>query len=398
LWILSLAAFPVWVHFETPAWDLHIYIVSMRALLAGHDPYADAIAVQQLFHAQLALHPNAPVPYSYVYSPMTLPLLRLIGYAPSWLSGGLYWLAYAISILSQIWVGLQAVEPSESRYFRYLAPIVVFFPGLLASDIVLSGNVAYILYGLMLACALLGWRRGRWGWFYLAVLAASCVKAPLLSLVVIPPLSAPRQWVKAVLTALAGVSLFSVQPLLWAKLFQHYIQAVELQFSYNRDFGGSPAGIFSGFLFDRGVPYAPASYIFFLAYALPVFAILVFLSRKFLDGCFSLRQWIPVLLLGVILLNPRLIEYDVAPLALPLAMIAWRFLRCILPASKTIASIALCWTAANLVAYQSWNTWKITDASLLAVFFAAGVWTLLRRASPDAPVAADVLKSNTAEK
>jgi len=377
--MLVVAAMPIWIAFDPPGWDVAIYHAAIRAIVAGHDPYADAIAVQNIFHAQMALHPSASPPYSYVYSPITLPFLRLIGAVPAWLSGGLYWLIYLAGVLAQIWVGMQASEDNEHRYFIYLAPVAAFFPGFLANGIVLSGNIAYILYALILLTAVMGWRRSTWRWFYLAILAASCVKAPMLSLVVIPILTARRQWVPAGITTAMGVALFATQPLIWPTLFHHYLQAVELQFSYNRDFGCSPAGLFSGVLFDHGIPYSPASFVFYLCYAIPLLAFLLYLSRKFLSGGFSLRQWIPVLLVGVILLNPRLIEYDVAPLALPLALIGWRFLASFTTTRKTILYLALFFAVANNIALRSWDVWKLSDGPLLVLFFVAGSWNLLLR-------------------
>jgi hypothetical protein len=394
-WVLVLAAMPVWIAFDPPGWDLAIYHTAIRALAAGHDPYADAIAIQQLFHSQIALHPTDAPPYSYVYSPITLPLLRLIGALPAWLSSA-YWLVYLAGVLTQVWVGMQAVETNERRYFIYLTPVAAFFPGLLANGIVLSGNVAYILYALVFLAAIYGWRHSSWHWFYLAILAASCVKAPLLSLVVIPILSARRQWVPASITTATGIALFAMQPLIWPTLFKHYLQAVELQFSYNRDFGCSPAGLFSGFLYDRRIPYSPASLIFYLCYAIPLFALLVYLSRRFLRGSFSLKQWLPVLLVGVVLLNPRLLEYDVASLTLPLALIAWRFFASFTTPPKIIPLFSLLFVVTNCFGFYSWNVWKLTEGPLLVTLFLAGSWNLLRlsRRPSGIPSANDAIQND----
>ncbi len=376
--MLVFAAIPVWIALTTPGWDVAIYHSAMRALAAGHDPYADAIAIQNVFHSQLALHPHAEPPYSYVYSPLTLPLLRAIGAFPLWLSGSVYWLAYFAAVLAQIWVGMQAVEENERRFFFYFAPVAAFFPGLLANGIVMSGNIAYLLYAAVLLTAILGWKRGSWHWFYGITLAASCVKAPFLSVLAIPLLSARRQWIPACITAVAGIGLFAMQPLIWPTLFRHYLQAVELQFSYNRDFGCSPAGLFSGVLFDHHIPYSPAGFIFYLCYAIPLFSFLFYLSRQFLQGRFSLKQWIPVLLTGVIFLNPRLLEYDVAPLALPLALIGWRFLASFKLSSKTITCLLLLYAIANGIGLYNWDLRKLLDGALLVLFFVAGSWTLLQ--------------------
>jgi MFS family permease len=376
-WALVLISLPIWIHFEIPGWDVRVYTSAIHSLQTGHDPYADAMSVQRAYHAQ-AVHPAGDPPWSYVYSPITLPLLRLIGRFPLWLAGAIYWIVFAGAVLAQVWVAMTATEPHERRYFPYLAPVAPFFPGFLANGIMIGGNIAYLLYAAVLLTAVFGWRRGRWLWFYLAVLVASCVKAPLLSLVVIPVLSARRQWLPAGVTTAVSLGLFGMQPLFWPTLFQHYLEAVRLQFDFNRDFGCSPSGLFGGFLYDRGIPYSPGTYIFYLAYAMPLFAVLLLLGRCFLRGDFPLTRWMPVLLTGVILLNPRILEYDVAPLALLLALIAWRFFAEFTSPRGTMLCLALLFALTNAIAAISWDIHKLVDGPLLVIFFAAGCWDLLR--------------------
>ncbi len=389
LWILAIVTLVVWAKIGGAGWDVDIYRAGMRSLRAGHDPYTDATSVQQLFHQQLLANPKLLLtqdpPFSYVYSPITLPLLRLVGAVPGWLSGAVYYLLYFAAALAQIWVAFRAVERSERPYFRYLAPVAIFFPGFLANATIMSGNIAYILYALVLLAAVLGWQRGIWSWFYIATLAASCVKAPLLSLVVIPLLSARRQWLSAASTGAVGLALFAGQPVVWPTLFRHYLEAVDLQFRFNRDFGCSPAGLFGDFVYSRGIPYSPAGMIFFLAYAIPLFTLLVYLSRLYLRGSFSLAQWMPVMLVGVILLNPRIMEYDTAPIALPLALIAWRLLAHWTRPAGRIAWLSLLFLAVNAVGTLSWSVRKLTDGPLLVVFFGAGVWNLRQLARATGP-------------
>jgi hypothetical protein len=399
LWLrtLDLSGIPLWLRiwffvmcvgvvialpagnlFEKSGWDVHIYLQGVDSVRAGHDPYADAIAVQRAYHEHRELFPaNAGTPFSYVYSPITLPAVRFVATHPLWVSAILYWSLYVLGLFAQVFGGFQLVSSTERKVFLFFVPVAGFFPGLLASDILWSGNVALILYGLVLFCAWIGWRRSNWIWFYLAVVLASCVKAPLLSLVVIAPLTASRQWLRASIAAIGGLALFAIQPLIWPSLFKNYLQAVELQFSYNRDFGSSPAGLFSGILYDHHIPYSPASYFFFLAYAVPVFGLLVWLSRQYLHGRFSLSLWGPVVLLGTLLLNPRILEYDEIILTLPLALILWRFFATIAPTRTAITLSIATFFAANAIAYQNWQIWKLTEGPLLVTFFCIGVWTLL---------------------
>lgn len=376
---MALIAVPAWISFDSPGWDAEIYARAIHSVRAGHDPYADGMAAQDAFHRELANHPDAPPPYTYVYSPMTLPLLRAIGTMPPLVSTTGYWLLYIACVLTQIWVEAQAAAENERLLMSLLAPAAAFFPGLLCNDTVLSGNVAFILYGLVLAAALLGWRKGRWLWFYLAMLAASCFKAPMLCLVAIPILSARKQWTLASLAAAAGVTLFAVQRLIWPSLFHNYLRAIGLQFSYNFDYGCSPAGIFSYLTAKAGMPYLLAGTVFYLFYATLVLGTLFYLSRHYLKGDFSLEQWIPVLIAGDLLLNPRLIEYDMAPLALPLALIAWRFAHRIAVPVKATLGLALCFAIANCIAASSSQIWKTTGCVLLSVLFCVGCWTLLEQ-------------------
>ena len=378
-WILAFASIPGWISIDQPGWDVTVYLNAIHSVQAGHDPYADAMAVQDTFHRDLASHTNAATPFSYVYSPITLPLLRPIGALPVWLSGTVYWFLYAVCALCLVWAGMQAVEETERRAFLLLAPAALFFPGLLQHDVILSGNVAIILYALVLLGAVFGWRQGQWHWCYLAILLASCYKAPLLILAAIPALSARRQWLPAGITVATGFALFAMQPLVWPSLFHHFLQAVNLQFSYNHDFGCSPTGLLSKFLFGRGISYTVAGTVIYLLYAVPVFAVLFHLSRRFLDGRFSLRQWIPVLLLGVFLLNPRLIEYDIVPLMLPMALIGWRFLARYYPPKRAILYLVSIVAVGNVFAAQNFGHWKQVEGIFLIVFFAAGCWSLLQQ-------------------
>ena len=388
-WVVALATVPILSSVQEPAtgWDLHVYANAVQSLRAGHDPYADGIAVQRAVHSQRLLHPDpfAAVPFTYVYSPITLPPLRLVSSWPPLISYTFYWLIYAIGSIAIVWVALQATEPKERRTFSLIAPAALFFPGFLLTMVLLSGNLSYILYGLIFTGALLGWRRGRWTWFYLATVIASCYKAPLLSLLAIPVLSARKQWLPTCLAGVAGIVLFAIQPLVWPSAFHHYMEAVELQFSYNHDFGLSPSGLLGNTLFFHGFPYSFASTLCYVLYAPIVFGTLLYLARRFFAGHFSLQQWIPVMLLGVILLNPRIKEYDVAVLSLPMALVAWRLFARGNTFARTALETSLFFIAVNAIASNSPYSWQPTEGTLLVGLFVAGCWHLLHPAGNTDP-------------
>ena len=54
-------AIPARNYFEKPAWDVRIYLQGVDSVRAGHDPYADAIAVQRLYHDHRELFPARDV-------------------------------------------------------------------------------------------------------------------------------------------------------------------------------------------------------------------------------------------------------------------------------------------------------------------------------------------------
>ena len=375
LWFLVLGAIPLVSRVDPGGWDLDVYRHAMQSVRAGHDPYADSTAVQEA--AERAKGGPSPLgPFNYDYSPITLPALRFFAGLPPLWAGILYGMLYVAGVAAQNWFGLGLMTASERRILGYYAPISIFFPGLLGSDNIMSGNVAYILYGAVFACVPRALRTEKWGWFYAAVLAASCFKPPMLCLLAIPLLCARRQWLPALIAGTTGLGVFAVQPFLFPELFRNYMKAVRLMFSFNRDFGFSPAGLFGGWRFDHHLSYSPAGTMFYLAYAVPLFAALFYLSRRYLRGDFTTQEWVPVMLTGVVLLNPRLIEYDVAPLALPLALICWRYFSAEHGVKGTLLRALAVFGCLNLVATHTWTLWKLTEGPLVMALLLVGIASL----------------------
>ncbi len=316
-------------------WDVDIYYRAMQAVRAGKDPYATGLA------RQISAEANGQHAFTYVYPPLTLLALRAVNLLPVWMAAALYWMSYSAAFIGIVWSATQCFRPSDSDIkgrgvMQYAVPLAVFFPGLMPDDVILSGNIAYIFYGLIFTAAVLGWRRGIWRWFYLAVLFAACFKLPFLTLLAIPPLAGERQWLKATGVGAAGVGLFAVQYWLWPVQFREYIQSVSLQFRFNGDFGLSPAGTLGRFLYERGLPYSIPSALAFLIYGSVLFATLYAFSIFYRERRISAESWIPVLMVGTILLNPRIMQYDAHAIALPMALIVARSV-----ASRSKAGIAV---------------------------------------------------------
>lgn len=385
LWILALLAIPVWATVSDTGWDLRVYGSALTNLHHGRDPYLAATDIQKQNHALLKATGNpgdttGDPPYSYVYAPLTLPLLKVAAAVPRpWLLA-LYLVLYAAGTLLAIAVCTSFAEPTEAYGTLFLAGLSIFFPGLLANGVILGGNIAYLLYGAILVAAVPGWKRNRWTLFYLAVFCAACVKAPMLSLILVAPLSGRGQWPRTVLVGVAAVLVFLSQPVFMPQLFKHYLEAVELQFSLNHDFGCSPTGLFSDLLYQHGMRYSPACYVAYAAFTLPSGLALLYGARLFQQHRITLQQWLPVLLVGVLLLNPRILEYDAAAITLPMALILWRMARAA-SLSRIQTGIAIVvWLAANGIAVYSWQARKTLDGVILVSTYVGGMYLIHRAA------------------
>jgi len=172
--------------------------------------------------------------------------------------------------------------------------------------------------------------------------------------------------------------MFAAQPRIWPAEFQHYLKAVELQFSYNHDFSSSPAGLLADALYYR-VPYQVTSAVFYALYALSFGAILFYLSRKYLAGCFSQKQWVPLMMVGVILLNPRIMEYDVAPLSIFMALVLWRFWAAFAKPRWTIIGSVGVFALINICAAMGRTEWHVAECFTLCSLFLGGSWTLFQQ-------------------
>jgi hypothetical protein len=137
-------------------------------------------------------------------------------------------------------------------------------------------------------------------------------------------------------------------------------------------------------LLHTGRPYSTASTIFYFLYALPLFGLLLYLSRQFLDGKFSLQQWMPVMLTGVILLNPRIQEYDFAPLTLLMALTLYRVIAAFTDSTRATVFSFLFFGVINIAVVliapidTAYDYLRSIQGFLLVGFAAAGCLNLLQ--------------------
>lgn len=387
-WIAALATVTIMATAGPAGWDAGIYGKAIQSLRHGIDPYATGIAEQQAFENRPASLQAEHAPFTYVYSPLTLPLLRLLILLPDWLLAALFWAAVIAGFFLQLWAGFQMADEHERRWLVLLLPAVAFFPGLITDDVILSGNVSYVLYGAVLAAAVPGWKRGRWFWFYAAVLAASVFKMQLLTLLAFPVLVGKRKWLPAIGTAAAGLAVVTAQAQLWPGLFREYLTTIRIMFGLIPDFGYGPAGILGRFLWNQGLPYSQAMTLTYLVFGGAIGVVLLSLASQARQEVFPRVIWLPVALVGTFLLNPRIMKYDMAAITIPMLLVASRGLRSTLQnaenanqggnSSSNRALILLgagCFLVPNLMTVFG-PTWWPVELLVLSAVFAMGVRSL----------------------
>ncbi|MGC9159142.1 MAG: hypothetical protein ACP5FH_09135, partial [Terracidiphilus sp.] len=306
--------------------DVSPYWSAIRSVECGSSPYAGSIAALSAYHNRPAGAAGGHA-LAFWYPPLTIPLLRTLTLLPVWLLGALYFGALAAAFLLQLRAGYLMASEKDRGWLVFLLPFAAFFPGLLADESILYGNLAYLLYGLILTAAVPGWKENKWLWFYLAVVFASIFKPPMMTLLAFPVLTGRRQWAPASAAGAAGCLLFAVQPFIWPDRFREFLLTGHLVAGWTHDFGFSPCGVLSQTLCAMKKPYSPANILFYLAWATALAALMLAIRHEVHRHPHLREIWVPLALVGAVLLNPRIKEYDTAPLTVPMLLIAWHALR-----------------------------------------------------------------------
>ena len=394
-WTAALIALAAMAYTGAVGWDAKGYWKAVQSVHHNSDPYAEDIVALQGFHERLATNAAEPRPFVYVYSPLTLPLLRVLALFPGSLVALLYGVAVAVGAAIQLWAGFEMANERDRRWLALVLPAVVFFPGLVTDDVILSGNMAYLLYGGILLGATAGWKRGRWTWYYIAVLIASVIKTPFLAFLAFPVLIDARQWVRSGMTAVAGVLIFLAQARVWPGLFHEYLKSLLLVFDWLHDFGFGPASVLGLYLWRRGRPTATPTTVLFLICAGVIGGLLLVLARRVREGNLPREAWVPIALVGTALLNPRVMKYDLAAITVPMVLIGGRMLRLLWSprdssrgdstavkkslSGRTLVLVGsvLLFLIPNIITVVG-PSWFPAEFLVLATIFVMGVWALFQ--------------------
>ena len=157
-------------------WDVNIYAAAAKAMQSGISPY-------NFSYLRESFGINNP----YVYP----PFVAQIFYRLSWLL--LTPFGLTILLLGHIlsWLAipfLEAGSPANwrSRQFIYVWGLYLVLFGLAGIRLLVVGNIAAILFFVLIFSTVRAVRSGRYGFFWVAIIAASFVKSYLLTFLIFP--------------------------------------------------------------------------------------------------------------------------------------------------------------------------------------------------------------------
>jgi hypothetical protein len=320
LWFAAFASVAgMFVFLPENCWDLRVLSEAMHYLRTGLDPYAASIAHQKAE----AAHGHRV--FLFWYPPVSIEFLKVISVVPALLRAVMFWIVYAVGFGLQLWAGSRFALMSERRMLRFVFPLVMFFPAFVPSDTLLSGNLAIPMYGALLATTLRGWRKQRWAMFFAVVVAISLLKPPMLVWLVVPLLLSGTQLLPTVAAALCGVGLFVVQKFLWPQRFDDFMACI--RYALPLEINYSAVAMFDKFLRFIGHPTDRAAGAFYVAVSLALFGMLMYFAREYRRKNVAGQNFAAVVLVSTALFAPRLKEYDLLPLTVPMALIVLRGVR-----------------------------------------------------------------------
>lgn len=280
--------------------DAKVYIAAIHNVHRGISPY---------------LTPPGVLPF--VYPP-------IVAFAGGWfysLLGAAGWPLYLCLVLvaylslpfliGRYYLGLRDWQLCLAMSVFFLTPFNIS----IASGL-LSGNIATPCYAAALLAAIPGIRSGRWRTFFVVVFFIALIKVTFLLLLLLPLLSREKRWRGSVLCFGATGCAYLLQIALAPNLYRSFQQAVYRWGFAGLNYGFSPFGEAANTLhrFHR--------YQFLLPWAVEVvFAAAVLLSlvlvRMRLASKYHGGLGLALILVSIVLLNPRMMLYDVTVGILP---------------------------------------------------------------------------------
>lgn len=266
--------------------------------------YGDAITRFRAGQSPYGLTAELPFIYPPIFAIAGKWLAGLLTPAVGW---RIYTAVHVTSVIAVPFI-LARFYLRELGYVEAFA-LFILAPFAVTENAVLGGNVAHPVYCAALLAAAPGLARNRWKWFYVIVVLASAVKITFLALLLLPILAGEGQVISSAITALVTGAIYLSQILWLPDLYRQFRMALTNQTFGARNYGFAPFGAAANLL-ERlhisGYFIPGAVEILFVAAILLVLWQLRRLRKP--EG----SQWLALILVSIVLVNPRMFESDVA--------------------------------------------------------------------------------------
>ncbi|MDE3103950.1 MAG: hypothetical protein KGK08_02135, partial [Acidobacteriota bacterium] len=139
IWISVFTAMLAWLLLFPTGWDFNVIARAIHSEKLNMDPYSVDIARVQSFYMRPIHIAGEDPPFGYVYPPITLLALNRLKHIPPGITASIYLLLCIASItVAPSFLRTVAFE-DEITTLQPIIPILLFFPGLIASGTIMGG-------------------------------------------------------------------------------------------------------------------------------------------------------------------------------------------------------------------------------------------------------------------
>jgi hypothetical protein len=264
--------------------------------------------------------------------------------------------------------------------------LLIFFaePRLTGVLALTNGNIASALYLLAFLAMLPGVHANRWTLFYLAVFIGALVKLPLVLLLLLPLLTGKGQWRYCSICAVAIAAAYTLQRVFFSDLYAGYQWSLVQQIRVIHHYGYGVLGIAAGLEYKLYGKVSILPTIISGVFA-AILIVALFLLRRRIGPLASDPLWLSLVVLSVILVSPRILNYD-ADIALFAAFVI--FVN-VLHTRRLLTLLVLLFLPSLFVPYfvNAQTLVGCYETLLLILAFAGGFFTLWREsAAPGQPI------------
>jgi hypothetical protein len=317
-------------------WDARVYARAIATWRAGGDPY--------LFDPAALPFANPPL------------FLKSVVWLSYLFPGHLGWYVYLAALIAATF----AIPWLLARFYvrsEWMTPVVALAvfalqPRFMVERMMMSGNVATLLYAPILISGIPGLRRNRWALFYLTITLAAVAKPAFLALLILPLLAGSRQLLQSAVTAVCVFAVYILQRLTMPRLFLAFRDALYVQLVEKHDAG---AGMYGHFLelggrvaLVRGPVRASIAHFAVVA----ILAGALFLLRKGRDLPAVEKLWVPALIVMAILADPRLQDYDIDIAVVPAVYVCAECARQAMRSARGIGAVVI-WLTVLVAVYAT---------------------------------------------